>query len=70
MILDRVLKEGDSLPSVRNVAAKYLWLGAGEVSALFINAGAHNSLPQGKRQMFLRDRMDWVRLGMILPLFH
>jgi GntR family transcriptional regulator len=61
MILDGVLKEGDPLPSVRNVAAEYrvnpeTRRGRG----MFINGGARDLLLQGERQKFLGE--EWPRI--------
>src|ERR1700732_5349628 len=72
MILDGVLKEGDSLPSVRNVAAEYrvnhltVLKGYQQLveskrgRGMFINAGARNLLLQGERQKFLAE--EWPRV--------
>src|SRR6266436_1727609 len=72
MILDGVLKEGDPLPSVRNVAAEYrvnpltVLKGYQQLvegkrgRGMFVNAGARNQLLQGERQKFLAD--EWPRV--------
>jgi GntR family transcriptional regulator len=68
MILDGVLKEGDPLPSVRNVAAEYrvnpLTVLKGYQSrrglGMFINDGARSLLLQGERQKFLGE--EWPRI--------
>ena len=72
MILDGVLKEGDPLPSVRNVAAEYrvnpltVLKGYQQLvesrrgRGMFINAGARKLLMQGERQKFLAE--EWPRV--------
>ena len=72
MILDGVLKEGDPLPSVRNVAAEdrvnpltvlkgYQQLVESRRGrGMFINAGARNLLLKGERQKFLAE--EWPRV--------
>jgi len=68
MILDGVLKEGDPLPSVRNVAAEYrvnpltVLKGYQQLvdEGMFINAGARSLLLQGERQKFLGE--EWPRV--------
>ena len=73
MILDGVLKEGDSLPSVRNVAAEYrvnhltVLKGYQQLveskrgRGMFINTGARNLLLQGERQKFLAEQWPVVK---------
>ena len=72
MILDGVLKEGDPLPSVRNVAAEYrvnpltVLKGYQQLveskrgRGMFINAGARSLLLRGERQKFLAEQ--WPRV--------
>ena len=72
MILDGVLKEGDPLPSVRNVAAEYRvnpltvlksyqqLVESRRGRGMYINAGARNLLLQGERQKFLAE--EWPRV--------
>ena len=72
MILDGVLKEGDPLPSVRNVAAEYrvnpltVLKGYQQLveskrgRGMFINSGARGLLLQGERQKFLAE--EWPRV--------
>src|ERR1017187_8114339 len=73
MILDGVLKEGDPLPSVRNVAAEYrvnpltVLKGYQQLvetkrgRGMFINEGARKLLLQGERQKFLAE--EWPRVS-------
>jgi len=72
MILDGVLKEGDPLPSVRNVAAEYRINPLTVLKSyqelvekrrglgMFVNAGARDLLLKGERQKFLAD--EWPRI--------
>src|SRR5213080_3708388 len=73
MILDGVLKEGDPLPSVRNVAAEYRVNPLTVLKAyqqlveekrglgMFVKAGARDLLHKGERQKFLTD--EWPRIA-------
>ena len=72
MILDGVLKEGDPLPSVRNVAAEqrvnpltvlkaYQELVDEELVGMFVKVGARDLLLQGERRKFLAEHWPRVR---------
>ena len=72
MILDGVLKEGDPLPSVRNVAAEYRVNPLTVLKAyqelvderrglgMFVKSGARDLLVKGERQKFLNEH--WPRV--------
>src|SRR6266404_3188640 len=72
MILDGVLKEGDPLPSVRNVAAEYrvnpltVLKGYQQLVeekrglGMFVNAGVRDLLLKGERQKFLTEQWPSV----------
>src|SRR5881398_1402235 len=73
MILDGVLKEGDPLPSVRNVAAEFRVNPLTVLKAyehlvdmkrglgMFVRPGARELLLKGERQKFLKE--EWPRIA-------
>jgi GntR family transcriptional regulator len=72
MILDGVLKEGDPLPSVRNVNPLTVLKGYQQLVdeqlvesrrglGMFVNAGTRNLLLEGERKKFLAE--EWPRVS-------